>query len=302
MASNIIEVIPLRYDVAFKKAFGQVDVFNAFVRDVLNIEFEVDEVIQEYSYHEQIGRVKLKYDLFAEDKERRIIVEVQHAYESDFFDRFLYYHLIGMIEQVHNFRDYRFGKTVYTIVMLTSLPKDTERLFGTLNVSFQSIDEYQHQHNLFPHRLIFLNPNLLNEHIAPNLRLWLQAVQDSLDNSIDLSAYQHHPALQRACLSVQKQAFTPEEFTKLKDEAAWERTKLQSHQEGREEGREEGRKEGRKEGEHRKAIEIAQHLLAQELPHALIATATGLSLDEIAALAPPPSPPPKTTSTRKKKA
>ncbi len=71
MASNVIEVAPLHYNVAFKKAFGQVDVFNAFVRDVLNIEFEVDEVIQEYSYHEQIGRV-LSRDGFAPPSQERI--------------------------------------------------------------------------------------------------------------------------------------------------------------------------------------------------------------------------------------
>jgi predicted transposase/invertase (TIGR01784 family) len=301
MKPNIIEVVPLRYDVAFKKAFGQVDVFNAFVRDVLNIEFEVDEVSQEYSYHEQIGRVKLKYDLFAEDKERRIIVEIQHAYEADFFDRFLYYHLIGMIEQVHNFRDYRFQKTVYTIVFLTSLPKDTQSLFGTLNVSFQAIDEFQHEHPLFPHRLIFLNPNLLNEKIAPNLRIWLEAVQDSLDTSVDLNAYKQYPTLQRAFLSVQKQAFTPEEFTKLKDEAAWELAKHQSHQEGREVGREEGRELGLEEGELRKAREIARKMLAQNIPHDTIAALTGLSLNDINTLAPPSPTSAKTPPSRKKK-
>jgi len=68
--------------------------------------------------------VRSKYDLFAEDVEKRIIVEIQHLKQEDFFDRFLYYHLVSLVEQIGNYQEYDFEKTVYTIVVLTTLPRD----------------------------------------------------------------------------------------------------------------------------------------------------------------------------------
>lgn len=77
----------------------------------------------EYEYPEPIGFVRSRYDLFAEETEKRIIVEIQHVKEEDFFDRFLYYHLISLVEQVAGFEEYDFKRTVYTIVVLTSVPQ-----------------------------------------------------------------------------------------------------------------------------------------------------------------------------------
>lgn len=46
----MIEVASLRYDVIFKKAFSQPDVFCQFVHDVLGISIKVDKVHTEYKY------------------------------------------------------------------------------------------------------------------------------------------------------------------------------------------------------------------------------------------------------------
>ena len=40
----MIEVAPLRYGVIFKKAFSKPHIFTAFVKDILGIEIEIDEV------------------------------------------------------------------------------------------------------------------------------------------------------------------------------------------------------------------------------------------------------------------
>ncbi len=53
------------------------EVFTQFANDILDIDLHIDEVHTEYEYPEPIGFVKSKYDLFAEDKEQRIIVEIQ---------------------------------------------------------------------------------------------------------------------------------------------------------------------------------------------------------------------------------
>lgn len=263
-----MRVVPLRYDVAFKKAFGQIEVFNAFVQDILQIEFEGEEVHREYSYHEAIGRVKLKYDLFAEDKERRIIVELQHVKEPDFFDRFLYYHIIGLAEQIQSYEDYQFGKTVYTIVLLTSLPKKQHQAFGMMNVRFDARDEADHSHPIYPHRLVFLNPHKLNDHIPEAAREWFLAVLDSLDGEVEPGRYEGKP-VKLALEAVQEEELTPEEMAIVKDEAAWQRAKEESHEEGVQEGR-------------KAAIrEVAAKMLAEGMTPEQVAQVTGLSTDSI---------------------
>jgi hypothetical protein len=94
------KVIPLRYGTAFKKAFRKPHIYSAFVRDILDIEFEAKEVFEEYAFHPPVGRVNIRYDLFAEDPARRVVVEMQHIRDDETLDRFLYYHLIGQVEQV----------------------------------------------------------------------------------------------------------------------------------------------------------------------------------------------------------
>jgi hypothetical protein len=109
----MIEVIPLKYGPMFKRVFSQPNVFNQFAKDILGIDLNVSYVHTEYP--EPVGFVRSRYDLFAEDVEQRVIVEIQHIKEEDFFDRFLYYHLISMIEQVRSFDEYGFDRTVYTM-------------------------------------------------------------------------------------------------------------------------------------------------------------------------------------------
>ena len=79
------EVASLQYGVIFKKAFSQLDVFNAFVKDILGIEFNCDKVETEKSFTQKIGNVKVEFDLYAEDLKNRVIVEIQHQNGSDFY-------------------------------------------------------------------------------------------------------------------------------------------------------------------------------------------------------------------------
>ena len=125
------QVIPLRYDTAFKKAFSQPDIFCQFAEDVLGIQFHTDEMHRGYKFLEPIGQVDIEYDLFAEDPESRIVVEIQHVKERNFRDRSLYYHL-----QVKNSKAYQFDRTVYTIVVLTSPYSESEIDFSVAITDF----------------------------------------------------------------------------------------------------------------------------------------------------------------------
>ncbi len=64
----MIEVAPLRYGVIFKKVFSKPHIFTAFVKDMLGIEIEIDEVETEKSFSPVIGKVDSRFDLFAQDK------------------------------------------------------------------------------------------------------------------------------------------------------------------------------------------------------------------------------------------
>lgn len=111
------QVAPLRYDVIFKKAFGQPEMFTALVKDLLGIELEIDEV--EKVFTPSVGKVATRFDLFAEDKKNRIIVEVQHAHYSDTYERFYYYQCSAVVETIASSKNYSFPVTVITLVFFT---------------------------------------------------------------------------------------------------------------------------------------------------------------------------------------
>jgi hypothetical protein len=72
------QVASLRYGVIFKKAFCDVTVFKGFVRDILGITLEIETVETEKVFATPIGSVKTQFDLYAEDKKNRVIVDIQH--------------------------------------------------------------------------------------------------------------------------------------------------------------------------------------------------------------------------------
>ncbi len=275
----MVQVVPLRYDTAFKKAFSQLEVFCQFVHDVLGIDIHIDKVHRGYKYLKPVGQVDIEYDLFAEDEEARIVVEIQHIKEHDFFDRFLYSHLISLVEQVKSYRNYHLDKTVYTLVVLTgpsseqSLPRsigggDFSVLIG--NLSF--VNEFKQRVDVYPHQLIFLVPRLVNEETPAGIKGWLELILDSLDDEIDETCYDS-PVFQKVIDAIQLDNISPEELRKIKDEAVWDDALKEDFEKGREEGLREGLRQGKQ--------QIAQSLLREGVDIDLIAKTTGLTREEI---------------------
>jgi len=270
--SFMVEVIPLKYGTTFKRIFSQPDVFCQFVHDVLGITISIDRVYTEYEYPETIGFVKTRYDLFAEDEEQRVIVEIQNVKEEDFFERFLYYHIISLAEQVKGYDAYSFDRTVYTIVVLTSVPRDQSINFSVAVSDMNPIDEFNQKTEIYPHRLFFLTPRLINDKTPKGVKAWLELIADSLDSQIDENDYTS-PLFKRIISDIERTTISPEEVSEIKDEAAWELAKTRFIREGREEGREEG---------HHEAVEkIALAMLERGVEVTLIAEVTGLNSEEI---------------------
>jgi len=288
----IKEVLPLKYGVVFKKAFGKVEVFKAFVKDVLGIELEIDEVQQEYEYPQTLGEVRTKYDLFAEDSKNRTIVEIQHIKEDDFYDRFLYYEILGIAEQIIKSADYSISKTVYSIIVLTSLPRDKSIYFSTGIVDFdvliQDQDKFGQKAGIYEHKLVFLNPKLVSAQTPALIRPWLELIEDSLDSRLDSDVYTA-PIFQKIITEIRLDRLSIDERTRLKDEAVWDKTKrnafeegvVQGEAKGRAEGKAEGRAEGKAEGEAEGRAKVAQNMLRLGIALNQIAQATGLSIEEI---------------------
>ncbi|MCK5898575.1 MAG: hypothetical protein KAG06_05845, partial [Methylococcales bacterium] len=140
--------------------------------------------------------------------------------------RFLYYHLISMVEQVGGFKEYGFDKTVYTIVVLTSTPRDDSVNFSYAVSNMNPIDEHQRIVDVYPHQLVFLCPRQANKKTPPKIKKWLDFIEDSLDGKIENSDY-------------------PDTLSEIKDEMAWSNAKTRFIDEGRKEGIEKGKEEER---------------------------------------------------------
>ena len=231
----MLQVIPLRYGTVFKKAFGDREVFSRFASDALGTPIDVPVVHQEYSYPETVGRVKVEYDLFGEDPARRVIVEMQHIRENEFFDRFLHYHLVGVVEQATSHEEYRAARVVYTIVLLTREPRDPHLRFSVAVSDVDPVNEQGERLGVYHHRLVFLNARLINDKTPARVRPWLELIADSLDGEVDETLYTD-PYQQRVMRAAERSTVSPDELARIKDEASWEAARKGDREEGREEG------------------------------------------------------------------
>ncbi len=234
-----MKVIPLRYGTIFKKAFGDPVVFSRFASDVLGLPIEVTTVHHEFSYPTPIGHMKIEYDLFGEDLAHRLIVEVQHIRERDFFDRFLHYHLVSLVEQAEGHQQYRIGRDVFTLVVLTTEPRERDLRFSVAVSDMDPVSEQGARLGVYRHRLVFLNPRVINDQTPPGAKAWLELIADSLDGEVDEARYTD-PVMLRALRSSVLQQVTGEELARLKDEDAWEGTKADARAAGRSEGKAQG--------------------------------------------------------------
>ncbi len=259
------QVASLRYDVIFKKAFSQVDVFTAFANDMFNIDLKIDKVETEKVFDPPIGKVATKFDLYAQDLHNRIIVDVQHEHYDDHYDRFLHYHCSALLEQVNSSQNYRPGLKVFTVVVLTSADKQQTEVSIT---DFDPRDLNGKPLGKLPHKLIYLCPKYVTKKTPSPYREWLQAIWDSLDEQVDETRYTH-PAIQKVFDTIEKDLVTPDERARMFEEYNQETKKREVFEEGKVEGR----------------LETAQNLLSMgTLTVTQIAKVTGLTIKQVKSL------------------
>lgn len=259
------QVASLRYGVIFKKAFSQPDIFKAFVKDFIGIELNIDKVEMEKLFPIPIGHVDTRFDLFAEDKQNRVIVDIQHVRYSDHYDRFLHYHCAALLELVASSKDYRPNLKVFTIVVLTSGDRHQVDL-AVVDFDPKTFDGKPLKE--IPHKILYACPKYVTKDTPDPYREWLLAIADSLDEEVDETAYQR-PEIQQIFDLIARDLISPQERSRMKDEYSLEQLQQDKFERGFQEGVE----------------QIARNMKANgKLTEEEIANMTGLTVEMIKAL------------------
>ena len=251
------QVASLRYGVIFKKAFCDLEIFKTFVHDVLGITLEIDKVETEKTFDKPISKVIPRFDLYAEDLKNRVIVDIQHERLSDYYHRFLYYHCVALLEQISKAVDYRPTLKVFTIVVLTSGDKHG------VDVSVIDFDPHDLKGKALgeiPHKVYYLCPKYATDQTPSPYREWLQAIDDTLDNIVDETAYQN-PIIRRVFDLIEDDLVSPKERAKMFDESGDEKLLDDAVTKAK--------------------LEIAKAMLADGFAPSVIARLTKLSVAEI---------------------
>ncbi|HAO21669.1 MAG TPA: hypothetical protein DCQ37_15100 [Desulfobacteraceae bacterium] len=286
-------VASLRYGVIFKKAFSDPEIFTAFVKDFLGIGIEIDKVETEKTYAPPIGRVASRFDLYAEDKKNRVIVDIQHERYEDHYDRFLHYHCEALLEQISSSESYRHHLKVFTLVVLTSGDRHKKDISI---IDFDPKDLKGNGLGEIPHKIIYICPKYMNKETPEPYSEWMRAIEDSLDGVVEESEYASS-AIRKVFQHIEKDRVSPYDRAKMFDEYNLEEQRLKTKKEGLQEGLEQGLEKGLEQGleqglekglekgRQEKAEQTALNLLKiGVLTKEQIAEVTGLSLDRVESL------------------
>ncbi|MCI5131091.1 MAG: hypothetical protein D3904_06095 [Candidatus Electrothrix sp. EH2] len=207
-------VASLKYGVVFKKAFCDPEIFTAFVQDMLGLTVTMEHIETKKEVNPPIGYINPSFDLFAEDRSQRIIVDIQHACTADHYDRFLYYHCVALLEQISNSADYRPYLKVFTIVVLTSGDRHSTPVSIT---DFDPHDLSGRPLREIAHKIIYLCPQYVSKKTPQPYREWLQAINDTLDEKVDESRYSR-TEIQKLFTAIQSDHISSAERTRMIEE------------------------------------------------------------------------------------
>ena len=252
--------------VIFKKAFTNLVVFKAFVRDILGIEVDVEVIETEKKFFPKIGHVDFELDIYAESKDKKIAIEIQKVEYDQHFDRFLHYFLMLIVEQQKSAKQYRIDQIVYVIVVLTAPYTISEKNGKPILDEFLLLDFNMQNINgeirdLYGHQFVCLNPNHPNESTQQAIRDWLDLIYQSIHNPERPALNTGNEGIRKAIELIDYENFTPEERTASKNKEA-NRTIVATYN-------------------HLRSVEIAKKSIMQGLENEVIALITDLSIEFI---------------------
>jgi predicted transposase/invertase (TIGR01784 family) len=205
-------------------------VFTQFVKDVIGIDIKVGNIETEKRFKPKMAYIDFSYDIFAESKDNRVIIEIQRVNYDYSFDRFLHYHNMAIAELQRSAKDYRIKPTVYTIVVLTASDiiedKDGETVEEDVLISDVNPHNLKGEtFNLYGHQLIFLNPNFKNDKTPPRIKDWLDLILESIENPDNPKINLKNKAIKKAAKLIADDNLTPEDRRAAKIAFATEETR-----------------------------------------------------------------------------
>jgi uncharacterized protein YjbJ (UPF0337 family) len=210
-------------EVHFKKVFTDVDVFRAFVKDVLGIDMNITKVETEKVLPSKTSAIKFRMDLFAEDKANRTVVEIQKVDYDYTYDRFTHYFTGNLVDIQRSSKTYEYAKDVYIIVVVTSAYRMTDKNGKLIkddvlitDINPRTLDgEMREMHN---HKLVILNSTHTTKDTPPAILDWLDLIKESMKNPENPKINTSKPAIVRAAQLAEADNIDPEEVADAKIE------------------------------------------------------------------------------------
>ncbi len=260
-------------EVIFKKAFTNKVVFKAFVRDILDIDIEVDVIETEKKFEPKIGYIDFELDIYAESIDKRICIEIQRVEYDHHFDRFLNYFLMLIAEQQKTAREYNIEQTVYMIVVLTTKYSISDKNGKPIKDELLLIDFNPRNirgevRDLYGHQFVCLNPNHPDSDTPQKARDWLDLIYQSMHNPQRPVLNTKNEGIKKAAELISFENLTPEERSESKKKEAGLITIAKVEQIARKEERQ----------------EIAKNLVQTQLTDEEISKHTGLTVEEVTKL------------------
>jgi hypothetical protein len=208
-------------EVHFKKVFTDVEVFTAFVKDVLGIDIHIDKVETEKVLPSKVSAIKFKMDLFAEDKATRTVVEIQKVDYDYTYDRFSHYFLANLVDVQRKSDDYSFDQEVYIIVVVTSAYKISDITGKPVKKDVLITDINPRDLNgeiirMTNHKMLILNPTYIQPNTPEDIADWLNLIKESMKNPENPNINTSKPAIVRAAKLAEKEKLTPEQVAEAK--------------------------------------------------------------------------------------
>ncbi len=282
-------------DYGFKRLFGEEPNKNLLLDFLNELLREEQGTITELTYlkNENIGTTELNrkaiFDLYCtNEKGERFIVELQKTKQKFFKDRTIYYSTFPIQEQAKKGSLWNFQlEKVYTIAIL-DFEFDEDKKYPDkfrYDVKLKELEINE----VFSDKLNFIYLEMPKfrksiEELETRFDKWLYVIKnlhkldripETLKETIFLQLFE----------TAEIAKFNQKEYQDYEDSLKYYRDLKNSldtaKEEGRIEGKIEGRIEGRLEGKIEGKIEVAQKLLKQGINITVIATATGLTKEEI---------------------
>jgi hypothetical protein len=156
-------------------------------------------------------------DLFAQSKDKRVVVEIQKVDYDYSYDRFSHYFLGNMIAMQRDSIDYSFAKDVYIIVVVTSAYRINELNGKPIKDDVLITDinprnlkgEIRMMNN---HKMVILNTTYINTDTPENILDWMNLIAQSIKNPENPQINLNKPAIVKAAQLANKDSLSAEQL------------------------------------------------------------------------------------------